>query len=343
MRTLSLGRVVGAVAALVAVVVLSGTPATAQGQKDGAGGIDLRPKFKAGQQTKYRMRITQTAKTKSKESGPMDGFADLAGDENTEHDIAFSLKVTSVDEDGTAKVELVYESVKVTGEIGGERVSVDTTKPATTDKGDQADLIRAMAGTKMSMVIDRDGNITQTSGGGGLLGGAGGGSDLLGPVFSPGKAPGSAKRGQSWTHIDEIGMGGLVGPMRLITTHTLESASNTEARVKVKGKIETGESSPGGGGKGTPTEMVKITRSDHAGSYVWDLERGQIKSMNSTMKSEIKLDMGGIGMTRTGDSVMKLERVWAEPVEKPAERRKDKDDPKPDGDSDGGGGAKPKR
>jgi hypothetical protein len=323
MRRMSVGRSLGTLGALVAVFVLGGAPAWGQAAKDG---VDLRPKFKSGEETRYKMQITQTAKSKGSKGSPLGDSA--GGDDNTEHEIKFSLKVRSVEQDGTANVDLVYESVKVTGEMGGEKVSVDTSKPASTDKGEQAGTIRAMAGTTMSLVIDKDGNIKETKGGGGLLGGGGGeGGDLLGPIFSPGKAPGSAKPGQSWTNVDELGMGGLMGPMRLVTTHTLESASNGEARVKVKGKIEAGEKSAGGG-KGS---MVQITKSDHAGAYVWDTERGQIKSFNSTMKSEIKVNLGeGMDMTRTGDTVMKLERIGTESADKqkPFDKPKDKADPK---------------
>ncbi len=338
MRMLSIWRVVVAIGV---AFTLAGSPALAQAGKDG---VDMRPKFKAGQDTKYRMQISQTAKSKSKDAKTKDTerdmLADLGGEENTDHEIKFSLKVKQVNDDGTSHVDLVYDSVKVTGEMNGDKVSMDSTKPASTDKGEQAAMLRGMAGTTISLVIDKDGNIKETKGGGGLLGE--GGSDLLGPIFSPGKAPGSARLGQSWTNIDEIGMGGLVGPMRLVTTHTLENVNNGEARVNVVGKIDAGEESPGGGGKGK--EMIKITKSDHSGSYVWDLDRGQIKSMSSTMKSELKVDLGGMDMTRTGDTVMKLERVSVEPVTKPAPPASDKpkDDPKPQTDSGGKPGPKRK-
>lgn len=336
MRKLTCGRVLGVVMALgAAVAVFSGSPAMAQAtsSKDM---IDLRPKYKAGQDTKYKMVISQTAKTKSKDADMGD-----TGDENSEQEIRFSLRVKSVDADGTANVDMVYESVKMSGEVNGEKVSVDTTKPATTDKGSAAAGVRAMAGTTISMVIDKDGNIKQTTGGGGLLGGMGG--DLLGPIYSPSKAPGQVKRGQSWTNVDEIGMGELLGPMRLVTTHTLESAANGEARVNVKGKIESGEESPGGTSKKNnkpTTDMIKITKSDHNGSYVWDTERGELKSMNSTMKSEIKVDMGGLDFTRTGDQTMRLERIGTEPAT-PTEKSKDKEPaPAPTKPSEG---SKPKR
>lgn len=321
MRTLSLGRVVGAFVALAAVFVVAGSPVLAQSSKDV---IDLRPKFKAGQDTKYKLVISQTARTKSNEAA-----LNKDDNEKSDQEIRFTLRVKSVEADGSANVDLVYDSVKMVGDVNGGPISVDTTKPASTDKGEGAAGVRAMAGSSISMVIDKDGNITKTSGGGGLLGGgAEGGQDLLGPIFSPGKAPGEVKRGQSWTHVDEIGMSGALGAMRLVTTHTLESASNGEARVKVKGKIESGEESPGGKPKSKNpdaplTDAIKITKSDHNGGYVWDTERGQLKSMNSTIKSEIKIDMAGLDMTRTGDTVMKLERIGTEPAQKTVEKPKD--------------------
>jgi hypothetical protein len=358
MHRLNSGRVVGAVLAAVVGVGLAPTLASAQGTKQADPGsqttpkgmVDLRPKFKAGQSSTYRMQIKQSAKTKQKDDSKLKGDNQS---EASEYEITFSLKVKSVDDDGTAHVDLVYDAVKMSGDVNGEKIGVDSSKPASTDKGEAAAGVRAMAGSTMSLVVDKDGNITQTSGGGGFLGGGQGqGSDLLGPIFSPGKAPGAAKPGQSWTNVDEVGMGGMLGPMRLVTRHTLDSATKTEARIRVTGTIETGQESPGGKPRKKPakkddpdqpdlSDMVRVTKNDHSGAYVWDLERGQIKSMNTSMKTELKLDLGGMEMTRSGDTQMKLERIKADPVEQAPKDKPVPADPKPE--SDPSGKPEPKR
>ena len=91
-----------------------------------AGSIDLRPKFRAGQQIKYVYE--QTAKNTVKSQDPSDTTLDQ--DQKQTQRIGLVMKVVQAGDDG-ATIQVVYETIKVTLDTPDGVAEYDSTKPKT--------------------------------------------------------------------------------------------------------------------------------------------------------------------------------------------------------------------
>lgn len=88
------------------------------------GVVDLRPKFRAGQSSRYVYE--QTAKNKARGPDPSDDT--LNTDSELSQRIALVMRTTRADAEGST-VELVYESVRVTYKAGDDEATFDSSKP----------------------------------------------------------------------------------------------------------------------------------------------------------------------------------------------------------------------
>jgi hypothetical protein len=186
-------------------------PALGPGAPAPAGTIDLRPKFRTGQQIRYI--FDQTAKNTVKSQDPNDTTLDQ--DQKQAQRLGLVMKVVQAGDEG-ATIQVVYESIKVTLDTPDGIAEYDSTKPKAKPVGappspkppatrptplpkspaapppsapgtdpiqELADLdmnaslaliVGPMVGTTITVKTDRAGAITSVSGGDALGGGIGG-------------------------------------------------------------------------------------------------------------------------------------------------------------------------
>jgi hypothetical protein len=179
-------------------------PAPKQPGPATAGLVDLRPKFKPGQQVRYTMVIDSSHKATSRE------MPELDQDQKMRQEFGLLMRVVEVGTEATT-VELVYESLKMKIDSGEFKAEYDSTRPpaarkkptrpgpapATPAGGGQAPAglsdsladmdddqvlataVKGIVGTVVTMKFDANGNITHVSGTGSLV--PGGNLGTLGP------------------------------------------------------------------------------------------------------------------------------------------------------------------
>ncbi|MCC6678969.1 MAG: hypothetical protein IT436_17730 [Phycisphaerales bacterium] len=161
--------------------------------------VNLRPKFRKGDQTRFIMTIDSTGQTRSadaaapaskdrsrpdsKKPAKQAAADDKAEEQTMKQELGLLLRVKEADPEKGATIELVYESLKVDLRSPGMDVTFDSTKkaakPASKTGSDpsasmptEQDMIEAMlrpmVGTTITMQVDADGNITSSSGGSAL-------------------------------------------------------------------------------------------------------------------------------------------------------------------------------
>lgn len=294
---------------------------------------DLRPKWETGDTSRLvitiRSRSSVVENPKPDPCAPKTVMPPGPPGQIMDQELTLLEKVTKVDADGNATVEMVYERVKVKlqsealGDFEFDSTAPPPGKPnrAPSSPGGAMDqavqealrpTFQGLVGTKLTLVYDKDGNIVSSSGGGnaglpGLMGSLGlGGAGLpadpkaLGNLFGPissvrkgGQDPSKLRPGDKWTNTDQLGIGPL-GNVRLKTTHTLQSHSGGRARVSFNGMAETDTS-----GAGSP---VKLDAAKFIGEYVWDTRRGRLVSMQT--EQETALSTGGNRMVSSTTSTV---------------------------------------
>ncbi|MBX3381744.1 MAG: hypothetical protein KF805_16750, partial [Phycisphaeraceae bacterium] len=285
-----------------------------------AGQFDLRPKFRMGQDRRVRLSLdskeTQPDLTAELDPARKPNDPKPASDEmKTKQDFVLVFRPTKVNEDGTSEVSIVFEQIRSHVEGPGVDDSFDssrpapakpkTPKPADTDPlgglGKPPTLeetLRPLVGESLSVVFDRDGNVTEVRGGGKFvralnpmapeeltqMGGDEKMRDLFKSIVStPGKR--SAKPGETWssdTSLDLFPIGGS----RLHTDYRLTNVQGAKGRITFQGKlVPSKDASPGSGG-------LKLSKADYAGSTDWDQEDGFARSMQSTQGLDAELKIG---------------------------------------------------
>lgn len=288
--------------------------------REAAGLIDLRPKFRKGQETRYVLKIKSDGTVGiptlvPTPTDPSDPAAKPGKNEpeknrqQIEQEINFVLRVTSSDPEKGSVVDLVYEKLKITIDTPDSTISWDSSVPPDkrrpNDDGDLLEpIMRGLIGSSMSITFDPAGNVTDIKGGDamGLPGGmAGAGIDpktvgsLFGPIKTSRAGSGLYRIGERWSNVDDVSTGPM-GRFRMVTEHTLRSARAGLAEVVFTGRIEPGSES------GAPGSPFQIKDSKHQGKYIWDTNLGQLKSMES--EQEISVDSGP-GGGRTAGAAMR--------------------------------------
>lgn len=328
--------------------------------------VNLRPKFHVGRDTRYQFDLNSANKLKSTITPEIDG------DQTLTQSIGLKLHTVEVTEDG-ATVELIYENVKATLETADFRAAFDSSKPAssrgqqpaTTQPGTTrpgrtntpasgskpnrtkgtgsdpdmdsllAQIMQPMVGTKLTMKVDKDGNITSVSGGDSLAGGGGGLEGLLGGLGGSGLGglggiggigvptagkggggpmswviTGPAQKpvvhvGESWTNNDSLS-GTPVGGFSMVTKHTCRSANGTSASFVFSGRADAkslGDSPAILGG-------FALKESSYGGTYIWDTARGELREMSSTLNTRIEQSAENGGSTQmSAETRMNVRRV----------------------------------
>lgn len=286
---------------LVLLVALFAVPAPAQVDRPAAK-VNLRPVWKKGQEVRFRVQLDSS----------LSDSAAQDQNQSTRQDIGILLRCNDVNPEAGPSLELVYESLRITGKSPVGNINFDSTKPAKPDDPFDA-ILRSIVGLTLPVAMDKDGNITSVGGAesglGGALAGQFSGADtikgLFGPIFSTKKTSGEAAVGESWTNDDTIQ--GSAGAMRLVTTNTLESHANGKAVISMKGKVTLAPSSGGSGGGAAP--QASIRNSDISGRAVWDTEAGMLSSIDSRQRIEVQTQADGKTSTSMQDMTLKVTRL----------------------------------
>lgn len=292
---------------LVVAAFLWPVAARAQGGRE----VDLRPKFAQGQQTRFKMEVTNTSDpvtaTRPVPKKPGDPAPARHATTRSTMEMVLSLKVQSVSPDREATVSLVFDALRVSTTNQDGKVEFDSSKPTSGEDDMVGILLKPLVGTALTLKVDRAGNITSISGGetfsalGQFVGGVGQAGDLFGPLFTVKKGTGMARVGESWEDVDKID-NALLGQFKMTTRHTLRSAYGSEAKVDMAGRIEPGSESPGSG-------AGHIKDSSFAGNYTWDTERGMLKRMDSTMRVKMEQTVDGLRTETRNESVVKVTQI----------------------------------
>jgi hypothetical protein len=282
------------------------------------GEVDLRPRFEKGQRLRYRLEqsfssINDLAPARGRSTPPPRDKPGTKNDPATDDtsrgtvEMVLLMNVQDVSPAGVATVETKFESLKLSSKSEAGEFSFDSTKPQ--DKEDPiALLLGPIAGTSLTLQVDRAGNVTSVTGGEALnamgqmvSGSTGGASQLFGPIFSTHPTTGFAKVGQSWEHEDRLSSG-LLGDFTMKTRHTLQRVQGREAVVGISGRIDPRSEAPG-------QSSFQLKDSSYTGSYVWDTGRGQLSKMDTTMSVRLDGNAGEQAMSTRNESKVKITRL----------------------------------
>lgn len=297
--------------------------------------VDLRPRFKEGEELRYVMTLENEGLTEIAEMEP--------SRQKSWQQIEFRMKTISSDAEKGSVVELIYDTLKVNVEAGETKIQYDSTKknqPASR-KSNQKPVVKPsrskdpaedllmddptadpsesflealapVVGTKLTLNVAPDGAITAVEGGSGLSSAliskyAGpitdpqGVKDLFGPIFSVRAAKASATVGEKWQHIDRMDLS-MLGSLRLTTDHHLKSFSGGRATVDFKGKIEMDSE-----GAGAP-QAFKITDTRYEGSYIWNTELGALETMQQVQEFSLGGGTPEAALKLRNNGKVKIER-----------------------------------
>lgn len=251
--------------------------APAQGSRQGPE-VDLRPKFKKGQEIRFTLNLESAGKQ----------VAPGAGDQTsttTSQQIGLLLRVGEANPETGATLDLVYESFKMSLKAPTGDVTFDSSKPA--DKDDPTDqVLRSIVGLSLKVKVNPDGEITSVDGGedglAGALAGQFTGADMIkgvfGPVFNvkPGKP--KAAVGESWTTEDVLQGGAASTRVKMV--HTLRSLQGGNANIDINGSVTI---DPSSGALKAGVKDSSIT-----GKAVWDTERGMLSRLETDQKLTVE-------------------------------------------------------
>jgi hypothetical protein len=289
-----LASAAGVVGALVPCIALAQTADQASNDR-----VDLRPKFKTGDVTRFAMDLNITSSQQAGEAGAIA--------QTTKQTLGLALKVKEAKADGTAKLDLVYESIKLEATSPMMTTSFDSTQPAANDDQTGA-LLRPLVGLTLALETDERGGITKVTpqvpagsainpmalqqfAADDIVKG------LIGPVLSISAGSGFAKVGESW--VNESVMQGAMGSMSLKNTYTLRSHQNNTATLDIKGTM---------GLSGSATGLAEIKDGSIRGVASWDTKAGMLRSMEMTQRMQVTTKVGELSTSSTNDMTVRIER-----------------------------------
>ena len=239
-------------------------------------------------------------------------------------------KPTRVGEDGTSEVAIVFEQIRSHVSGPGTDDSFDSsTPPPAKPKSPQAndplgglgnpptleETLRPLVGQTLSVVFDRDGNVTDVRGGEKFVRALNpmapeglaqmGGDEKMRELFrsivsTPGKR--SAKPGETWSSSTELDLF-PIGGSSLRTDYKLTSVQGARGKITFDGRlVPTKDASPGSGG-------LKLNKADYNGTTDWDQEDGFARSMKSTQALDAELKIGEQVIPLKQTQKMSLERL----------------------------------
>lgn len=299
--------IVGGVGGVVLAMVVScgvASPAWAQDASKTAARandqVDLRPKFRTGDQTRFNMNLNITSTQQAGEAGSIA--------QTVKQTLGLALKVREAKADGTAKLDMVYESIKLEATSPLMSMSFDSSQPK--DKDDETGkLLRPLVGLTLALETDERGVITkvtpQMPAGATVPGNlleqftaADVVKGLFGPILSISAGSGFAKVGESW--VNESTMQGSLGNMSLKNTYTLRSHDGASALLDIKGTVGLASAATGG--------IADIKDGTISGTANWDTKSGMLRSMEMTQRMHVSTRLGDQSTSSTQDMTVRVER-----------------------------------
>jgi len=272
------------------------------------GVIDLRPKFRVGQVSKFKMNLSSTGRQVSPVST---GGQPNEQTQSMSQELGLSLKVKDLNPETGSTLEMVYDSFKIKMKTpDGQDITFDST--STKDQDNPfAGVLDSLVGLTLTIRMDKDGNISKVDAGDSALGALGGagldalkgftGADivknLFGPVMSTRQGAGEARVGESWVNEDLIDA--PWGKMKMTTTQTLSNHRAGIATIDMKGAVAL---MPNSATAPVPT----IRNSLYTGKTLWNTETGMLTEM--TVKQQLVLEQADKG-TSTQEMDVKVVRV----------------------------------
>ena len=311
--------------------------ARADGEK-----VDLTPRFKAGESMTFKHRVVRTEtmmilnvpakaeekaeeKTEGKGEGKGEGEKDGArrGDKammkqswSVEQTAVYELRVVAATETLTT-LELELKSIDASADLPQGKMSWKNDQPE--DDKDQRNTIlqtyKPIVGGIVKMTLDANGAVTEVKGDPRIRLEVGGtmapmvqlmvGPDLVRARWSPvvwikdGREPVGV--GQTWTNSESIPNRAL-GRFVYETRNTLKGVKDSMAEIDIAGDIRL---EPLENGK-----AAAATLSEHsiAGSAVWDVKAGRMKSYTVTEKTHLDVSANGIPVVRDLDMTTTITR-----------------------------------
>jgi hypothetical protein len=291
----------------LAIVAGAAMPAFAQDSGNTSGRandrVDLRPKFRTGDQTRFTMDLNITSTQQAGEAG--------AVAQTVKQTLGLALKVKEAKADGTAKLEMVYESIKLEATSPLMTMTFDSSQPK--DKDDPTgQLLRPLVGLTLALETDERGSITKVTPQ--VPAGPAGAAvptnlleqftaadvvkGLFGPILSISAGSGFAKVGESW--VNESTMQGSLGNMSLKNTYTLRSHEGGNAILDINGTVGLA-SAPNGG-------LADIKDGSIKGTANWDTKAGMLKSMEMTQRMQVATRVGDQSTSSTQDMTVRVQR-----------------------------------
>ena len=314
-----------------------------------SGSFDLRPKFRMGQDRRVKLNLESResrpdllAETDEPAKKPATPKND--SDMNTKQEFVLVFRPVKVG-DETSEVDVVFESIKSHVEGPGVDETFDSSKPApkknaknskpasTNDPLSALDALaqpptleetlRPMVGKKLTLTVDRDGNVVDVKHGEMLVRALNpmapeammqvGGDTPLRELFksivgTPGKP--HAKPGESWSSGTTMNVF-PIGDTSLRTDYRLSDVRGDTGKIAFAGELKPrDEPSPGAGG-------LKLSKAAYSGSTVWDQKDGFPTSMQSKqeLRAELKLGQQTVPLNQT--QKVTLERLPDTGPEKP--------------------------
>lgn len=243
--------------------------------------VDLRPKFEKGAETRFEMEVTGDSEQKPDEGAAIK--------QQVKQTIGVKLVGGDTDAEGNTSVSLVYESLKLEVKSDMMNLEFDSTQPETSDEGNMlASALRPLIGVTFTLTIDKTGAITKVAGNEAFSSGAISGLTSvdgikagLGPVFTTRNDDGKAEVGETWSYTDSLPMSPL-GPMSIVSNHTLKDVSGNDANIDLTGKITV---------EANPAMKLKMDEGTYSGKYVWDTAKGMLKSLTIQQKMVMSGDI----------------------------------------------------
>lgn len=262
--------------------------------------IDLRPRFRAGQEIRFKISLDDRELAKRPEPGGSKPPTTPAGKAPTKpatftEEVGLRLKVARVDRDGAATLDATIESFAMRGNGPVGEIDFDSARPP--KPGDPfEEIFRPILKTALTIQVDRAGEVLSITpqgegAGASAIGQAFTGGDmfrsLVGPISSPRRGATSASVGESWT--EESEMNGTAGKWTLEVTKTLRSVQGSRATIDMKGRAKIDPTTIGS----TPGANAK-SDTLYDGQAVWNTEAGMLERFESRMRSSVGL-LAGIG------------------------------------------------
>ncbi len=228
----------------------------------------------------------------------------------------YELRVVSASDSSTA-LELELKSMEASADLPQGKATWKNDQPE--DDKDQSNPVlqayKPIVGGIVKMTMDGQGKIVEVTGDPRIRLEVGGmlapmvqvmvGPDLVksrwGPAVWIKDGRDAATVGQTWTNTEEVPNRAL-GKFVYETKNTLKSVKDGMAEIAIAGDIKL---VPLEGGKSAPA-----TLSEHsiAGSAVWDVKAGMLKSYTTTEKTHLDVNAMGIPVARDLDSTTTITR-----------------------------------